>query len=217
MSADSAILTPYQLPKALSPVEPASRSVFTETRGTVERLNGHHATEPLAERRASAVQKPSHWKWSVAVLLAVVVVTIYLRPWQLFGQDGQAAGHEEVTVRSVTVDRPTAAGGSNVILPATIRPWQTATLHARVSGYLAAWHHDLGDQVKGGELLAKIDTPELDQELAEGKALVREAVAAKSQAEGRTRRSRSRSESGRSTTGEGPCRGGIGADAVCAP
>jgi len=67
-------------------------------------------------------------------------------------------------------------------LPATIRPWQTATLAARVSGYLRAWHRDLGAVVKAGDLLAEIDTPELDQELASAEALVHEASAAAVQA-----------------------------------
>jgi multidrug efflux pump subunit AcrA (membrane-fusion protein) len=68
------------------------------------------------------------------------------------------------------------------VLPATIRPWQTTTLVARVSGYLGAWHRDLGAQVKTGDLLAEIETPELDQQLIEGEALFREAAAAAVQA-----------------------------------
>jgi multidrug efflux pump subunit AcrA (membrane-fusion protein) len=47
---------------------------------------------------------------------------------------------------------------------------------------LGAWHQDLGARVNEGELLAEIETPELDQELAEGKALAREALAAAAQA-----------------------------------
>jgi multidrug efflux pump subunit AcrA (membrane-fusion protein) len=83
----------------------------------------------------------------------------------------------------VKVDRPQAAGQSSVVLPATFRPWQATTLHARVSGYLKAWHRDLGARVKAGDLLAEIETPELDQELAEGEALAREAASAALQAE----------------------------------
>ena len=55
-------------------------------------------------------------------------------------------------------------------------------LHARVSGYLQAWHADLGARVKAGDLLAEIETPELDQELAEAKGLASEATAAAVQA-----------------------------------
>ncbi|MEX2026108.1 MAG: efflux RND transporter periplasmic adaptor subunit, partial [Pirellulaceae bacterium] len=83
----------------------------------------------------------------------------------------------------MSIARPAPAESASVVLPATIRPWQTTTLHARVSGYLTAWHRDLGSQVKAGELLAEIETPELDQELAEGEALAREADAAAVQAQ----------------------------------
>jgi multidrug efflux pump subunit AcrA (membrane-fusion protein) len=69
-----------------------------------------------------------------------------------------------------------------VVLPATIRPWQATLLYARVSGYLKVWHYDLGARVKKGDLLAEIDTPELDQELAEARGLAREAAAAAVQA-----------------------------------
>ncbi|HZN35967.1 MAG TPA: efflux RND transporter periplasmic adaptor subunit [Pirellulaceae bacterium] len=84
--------------------------------------------------------------------------------------------------KTVTILRPTPAAHSSVTLPATFRPWQTATLHARASGYLTAWHRDLGAVVKAGELLAEIETPELDQEVAEGEALASEAAAAAVQA-----------------------------------
>jgi multidrug efflux pump subunit AcrA (membrane-fusion protein) len=82
----------------------------------------------------------------------------------------------------VNVDRPSPAATASVVLPATFRPWQTTTLHARVSGYLKAWHQDLGANVQAGDLLAEIETPELDQELAEGESLAREAAAAAVQA-----------------------------------
>ncbi len=91
------------------------------------------------------------------------------------------AGSVEAT-RTVKVARPTPASTANVILPATIRPWQTATLHARVNGYLTAWHREIGSSVKTGDLLAEIETPELDQELLEGEALASEAAAAVIQA-----------------------------------
>jgi multidrug efflux pump subunit AcrA (membrane-fusion protein) len=92
------------------------------------------------------------------------------------------AGEPTERLRPVKVERPERAESAGVVLPATVRPWQTTTLHARVSGYLRAWHYDLGAHVKAGDVLAEIDTPELDQELAEAKALAREAAAAAVQA-----------------------------------
>jgi multidrug efflux pump subunit AcrA (membrane-fusion protein) len=113
---------------------------------------------------------------------AVPLAAALFQPWRLLSSEAVPTIEANERSRIVKVERPTPATTASVVLPATIRPWQTATLHARVSGYLKAWHYDLGAQVDTGELLAEIDTPELDQELAEGRALAREAAAAAVQA-----------------------------------
>lgn len=53
----------------------------------------------------------------------------------------------------------------SVVIPAEFRPYQEVELHAKVSGYLSQIHVDFGDKVKGGELLATIEVPELHDEL----------------------------------------------------
>ena len=120
----------------------------------------------------------------LTVGLIVVVGIAFLQPWKAVHSEPVSNGRDQATanVKQVQVAQPTAATNSNVVLPATVRPWQTTALHARVSGYLTKWHRDLGEQVKAGELLAEIETPELDQELAEGEALASEAAAAAIQA-----------------------------------
>lgn len=55
-------------------------------------------------------------------------------------------------------------------LPGTIQPYQRAAIYARVSGYLKSWQEDIGAPVKQGQLLASIDTPDLDQQLDQAKA-----------------------------------------------
>jgi multidrug efflux system membrane fusion protein len=57
-----------------------------------------------------------------------------------------------------------------VALPATLRGRNEAALYARTNGYVRDWKKDIGDKVKKGELLAIIDTPEVDQDLAQAKA-----------------------------------------------
>ncbi len=120
------------------------------------------------------------WLWLAAI--AVVGVGGSVRPWTAFSSKSVAASSEAESLRTVTVDRPARAETASVVLPATIRPWQTATLYARASGYLGAWHKDLGARVKAGDLVAQIETPELDQEVASAEALVHEAIAAVAQA-----------------------------------
>jgi len=55
-------------------------------------------------------------------------------------------------------------------LPGAVRPLQETVLFARASGYVRAWRVDIGDKVKKGEILAEIETPELDQELSQAQA-----------------------------------------------
>jgi multidrug efflux pump subunit AcrA (membrane-fusion protein) len=131
--------------------------------------------ERLPKRRS---RKPLLW----LAPAALVAVSAFYQPWKSASSETVPAGSSNDAVRTVKVDRPSPAATSSVVLPATLRPWQTTTLHARVSGYLKAWHHDLGARVQAGEVLAEIETPELDQELAEGKSLAREAAAAAVQA-----------------------------------
>ena len=50
-------------------------------------------------------------------------------------------------------------------LPGQTAGWYQSTIYARVDGYLASWSADIGDRVKQGQVLAKIDTPEMDQQL----------------------------------------------------
>ncbi|HEX4132119.1 MAG TPA: efflux RND transporter periplasmic adaptor subunit [Pirellulales bacterium] len=134
--------------------------------------------EPAAGRSSKRVAA-----WVLAGLLLVVAVVGLAKWWQAAqARAAEAAVHHAPSIKTVTVDRPARVASSSIVLPATVRPWQGARLYARVSGYLSAWHKDLGEQVRAGEVLAEIETPELDRELAQAEALAREAEAAAVQA-----------------------------------
>jgi RND family efflux transporter MFP subunit len=62
-----------------------------------------------------------------------------------------------------------------VSLPATLAPWQQATLHAKVTGYIAKISVDKGDTVKAGQVLATLEVPELEADIAKAKAEVKAA------------------------------------------
>jgi RND family efflux transporter MFP subunit len=65
----------------------------------------------------------------------------------------------------VVVARPVTVG-QDLVLPGQTAAWYESTIYARVNGYVAKWLVDIGDHVKKGQLLATIETPELDAELA---------------------------------------------------
>jgi RND family efflux transporter MFP subunit len=79
-----------------------------------------------------------------------------------------------------TVALATLAAGDaaqNVILPGNIQPYNKAAIYARVSGYLKSWQQDIGAHVKEGQVLATIEAPELDQQLAQARATLASAKA----------------------------------------
>lgn len=72
---------------------------------------------------------------------------------------------------SVTLVRPKVGEPlTEVRLPATVEALNAAKLHARAGGYVREWFHDIGDSVKKGEILASIDSPDLDQQLIQARA-----------------------------------------------
>jgi RND family efflux transporter MFP subunit len=76
--------------------------------------------------------------------------------------------------RSVPVVRTfsprASAGAEGLELPGQLQAYNDAAIYARVPGYLKSWNEDIGARVKAGQLLAVIDAPELDQELAQAEA-----------------------------------------------
>lgn len=81
-------------------------------------------------------------------------------------------------VLTVATIHPTLEKGEEeLVLPATLQPFQESPIFARTNGYLLRWYKDIGSPVKKGELLAQIDTPEVDQELSQAKAARQQIVA----------------------------------------
>ena len=101
-----------------------------------------------------------------AALLGVALIAGFIPRWQQ--QKVSAADTSQLAVQSVAVVSPqlvTPKSGLN--LPAEIKPWQEASIFARVNGYLKSWLVDIGANVQKDQLLAEIDTPDLDQQLAQ--------------------------------------------------
>jgi RND family efflux transporter MFP subunit len=84
-----------------------------------------------------------------------------------------------VRVVSPTLTEPT----QEILLPGTTQAFIDASLFARTNGYVKAWHFDIGARVKKGDLLAEIETPEIDQQLQQARADLETAQANLRQAE----------------------------------
>ena len=113
---------------------------------------------------------------AVALVIAVAVEGIWHRQSQ---EKAVAAWTDAAAIPAVDIVHPTkGAPGQQIVLPGDIHAWYEAPLYARVNGYLKNWYFDFGAQVKKGQVLADIDTPETDAQLTAAKAKLNAASAA---------------------------------------
>ncbi len=78
---------------------------------------------------------------------------------------------ERLAVPTVSVLKPAAEPASEELtLPAQLQAYVESAIYSRTNGYLLRWNKDIGSRITKGELLAEIDTPEVDQELSQAKA-----------------------------------------------
>ena len=120
-------------------------------------------------------QKRKRRGWQLAALTATVVVLVGAIFAGVAGRlkAEQKLAHTtlEAAVPSVTVIHPQAgAPNQEIVLPGYTQAFTDTPVYARTSGYLKAWHFDIGAHVRKGDLLAEIDTPELDQQLRQARA-----------------------------------------------
>ena len=108
---------------------------------------------------------------AVAVVLLLAFLVVHFTKWHAehgLAQETRRAAASPPAVDVVVVHSGAAA--ASLTLPGETAAWYESTIYARVSGYVAKWYVDIGDQVKSGQTLALIDTPELDAELLAAKA-----------------------------------------------
>lgn len=108
-------------------------------------------------------------------LIAGVIVLVILGAFTLFQRRAQyhalAEETETLAVPTVAVIHPTTeVAQEDLVLPGTLQAYVESPIYARTNGYLKNWFHDIGSRVAKGELLAEIDTPEVDQELSQARA-----------------------------------------------
>jgi len=106
----------------------------------------------------------------VAVIVLIVVGGLLLFQrrvqYQALANETEAASVPTVAVIHPSVE----AGDENLVLPGTLQAYVESPIYARTNGYLRKWYHDIGTRVNKGELLADIDTPEVDQQLGQARA-----------------------------------------------
>jgi len=116
--------------------------------------------------------RPAHHYWIaiIAVLTVVGLIVSGILP-RIQARASLHRETREMAIASVTVVHPTRApASSEIVLPANVQAFIDAPIYARTNGYLKKWYVDIGSRVKTGQLLAEIDTPEVNQALGQSRA-----------------------------------------------
>ncbi|PYT96087.1 MAG: efflux transporter periplasmic adaptor subunit [Acidobacteria bacterium] len=120
-------------------------------------------------------QRPTSGRRVFTVLFFLVILLVLFGGFTLFQRRAQyealAKETETLAIPTVAVIHPaTEASREDLVLPGTMQAYVESPIYARTSGYLKKWYHDIGSRVRQGELLADIDTPEVDQQLSQARA-----------------------------------------------
>jgi len=106
----------------------------------------------------------------VGAVVAIVVVVAGLVT-RVVANRGVSEWTAANTLPTVSVINLAASSkSSNLVFPGNVQAFDSAPIYARVSGYLKKWYVDIGSPVKAGQLLAEIDVPDQDQQLAQAEA-----------------------------------------------
>jgi RND family efflux transporter MFP subunit len=115
----------------------------------------------------------------VGVLLLLLILAGALTLLSRLSHEHALAKETEAeTIPTVAVTNPVSEKpDEELVLPGSLQAFEESPIYARTSGYLVKWYKDIGSRVQKGELLAHIDTPEVDQELNQTRAARQQTVA----------------------------------------
>jgi RND family efflux transporter MFP subunit len=111
-----------------------------------------------------------------AVLLGIVIYSGIHQRAEAQRRLGVATERAAITTVNVVHPQP-AATSQEIVLPGTTQAFSDTPIYARTNGYLKRWYFDIGARVEKGQLLAEIDTPEIDQQLDQARADLKTAQA----------------------------------------
>ncbi len=108
-------------------------------------------------------------------VLVLVVSALLVAAWGIVTRLSARTSLEKLAasaaIATVTTTRPHPGPASDtLVLPGSVQAFYEAPIYARTNGYLKIWYTDIGTPVKKGQLLAEIETPEVDQELRQAQA-----------------------------------------------
>jgi len=142
-----------------------------------KQISGHSLpySPPMisVEVRERSPKNSSHKQW-LGFAIAVIVVAALLGSgiWsRVKARNTLNAQTKQAALTAVSVVAPKAtAPADELVLPGNVQPFITSPVYSRTNGYLKKWYFDIGAHVKQGQLLALIETPEVDQQLQQARS-----------------------------------------------
>jgi len=129
--------------------------------------------EPATQSTDVGARNRSRKSWLVLVVAAIAVAALLVSGIWSRVKAGTTLRAEtaQAALPAVSVVSPKqTAPADEIILPGNVQPFITSPIYARTNGYLKKWYFDIGAHVKQGQLLAVIETPEVDQQLQQARS-----------------------------------------------
>ena len=126
------------------------------------------SSAPIPLLNEAELGKRSRKSWLILTIVLVVVAALLISGIlsRVKARTKLNAETAQVAIASVSVVSPQkTAPAQEIILPGNVQPFITSPIYSRTNGYLRKWYFDIGAHVKKGQLLAVIETPEVDQQL----------------------------------------------------
>jgi multidrug efflux pump subunit AcrA (membrane-fusion protein) len=131
---------------------------------------GQHSTELAAPPPPAVSKKRVAGFLFIAFLIAVVLAVTGILP-RIHAAKKLAEDTNDAAIPQVIAIQPKEGDPTQeIVLPGNIQAYQDAPIYSRTDGYLKKWYVDIGGRVKKGQLLAEIESPEVDQQLMQGRA-----------------------------------------------
>jgi RND family efflux transporter MFP subunit len=128
---------------------------------------------PPEKKKSSLV-----WLWFILFLIVLGCIVGFVLFKRQASQADLKSNTEKMAQATVLVVHPQKGDSEiHLVLPGTVNSLMESSVYAQVSGYIKAWHVDIGAKVKAGQLLAEIDTPVTDQSLKQAAESVKQAQA----------------------------------------
>jgi multidrug efflux system membrane fusion protein len=137
--------------------------------------NIHDSVVPVSSRDAGSNNDSTAVKRASKIAVMVAIAFALLGVKAIWDRSSHANALERTASENaeqfVTAVKPKAGPADRTVtLPGTLMGYTESPIYARSTGYIAHWYKDIGDTVKQGDLLATVDTPEVDRELAAAEA-----------------------------------------------